>query len=103
VTYIKPVQVAIPPADLWRLEDAAEHRGLTLADFMYESALSAAGFRRDGEESLVVMQRNGATVKQIAARLNMTNSAVKSRIKRLGLLPVPKKTDAASVAEKSSK
>lgn len=83
MTYIKPIAVTIPPADLWRLEDAAERRGLTLARFMYQSALTVAGL--GGGESLQVMHEQGATVKQIAARLNMTNLAVKYRIKQLGL------------------
>lgn len=100
MTYIKPVTVTIPPADLWRLEDAAERRGLTLARFMYQSALTVAGL--GGGESLQVMHEQGATVKQIAARLNMTNLAVKARIKRLGLSSGQNTTNAATVAEMSN-
>jgi len=89
---IRPIPVTIPPADLWRLEAAAERRGIPLGRFLYQAALSVAGLPADDfKESLVVLHGQGATVKQIAARLGMTNLAVKDRIKHLGLIPVQTK------------
>lgn len=84
------VVVPIPPADMWRLENLAARRGMTLPQFLYRSALAVAGASAPaGEESIRVFHRAGMSVKEIASRLNMTNAAVKDQLRRLHLKPNP--------------
>lgn len=84
------VVVPIPPADLWKLENLAARRGMTLPEFLYRSALAVAGASTPaGEESIRIFHSAGMTVKEIAGRLDMTNAAVKDQLLRLHLKPNP--------------
>ena len=83
---MKPVAVPISPALMWRLEVVAEQKGMTLPQYLLSSAVFASGLAvRPGSESIATLHASGLTVKQMAARLDMTNIAVKGQMKRLGL------------------
>ncbi|TFD58071.1 hypothetical protein E3T43_07440 [Cryobacterium sp. Hh7] len=82
------VSVQMTAVDMWKLESIAERRGMTLADFLFRSALAVCGAGAPvGAESIVIFHRAGMKVSEIARRLDMTNLAVKDRLHRLGLKP----------------
>ena len=85
---IVSVSVKMTAADMWKLESIAERRGMTLADFLFRSAVAVCGAGAPvGAESIVIFHRAGMTVSEIARHLDMTNLAVKDRLRRLGLKP----------------
>lgn len=79
------MKVNIPPRELFRLEDAAERRGMSLPDFLLASGRAVAGIGEPGPDSIETLTRLGLTDRDIARRLGLTNSAVATRRRRLGI------------------
>lgn len=77
--------VDIPRRELFRLEDAAEQRGMTLPEFLLNAGRAVAGIGEPGPDSIETLTRLGMTDRDIARRLGLTNAAVAGRRRRLGI------------------
>jgi hypothetical protein len=79
-------QVDIPDAAFWKLAAAAEQFDMKVHEYTAELVVAAAGKPSlPDTDPLVAMWRTGATDRQIAARFNLTNSAVATRRRGYGL------------------
>jgi hypothetical protein len=80
--------IKVPASVLFRLEDIAERRGMTLSQYLVQAGLAVAGVAKasaGGADSVRDLHAAGLADKQIAARLGMTNQAVARRRHVLGL------------------
>lgn len=79
--------IEVPASVLFKLEDMAERRNLTLSQFLVQAGMAVAGLAQAGSErdSIYALHEAGMTDKQIGQRLGMTNAAVARRRKTLGL------------------
>lgn len=79
--------ITVPASLLFKLEDMAERRGLTLSQYLVQAGLAVAGIASTSGErdSVRDLHTAGMSDKQIAARLGMTNTAVARRRYTLGL------------------
>lgn len=77
-------QLTIPNRDLFPLLDAAERRGLSLAEFMLQAARAVAHLDVN-PDSIRELHALGLSDAQIARELAMTNLAVADRRRALHL------------------
>ncbi len=79
-------QVEIPDEAFWKVASRAEQYEMKVSDYAAELVVAAASAHHlPDTDPLVAMWRSGATDRQIAARFNLTNSAVATRRRKYGL------------------
>lgn len=80
------VELNLPDKAFWRLAAEAEQFGMSTAELIADLTLVSIRRIPEGQaDPVVVRWRKGWPDKQIAAELNMTNSAVAFRRRKYGL------------------
>jgi hypothetical protein len=80
------IPVALNPRTVWKLGELAESRNVRIADYLQEIAVAVSHTTHDGlPDPIAARWALGLPDRTIAAELSMTNLAVPTRRRSLGL------------------